>query len=582
MVRHLVPRLPALPVCLAVVQLLSPCSAQFAVVGPPAPIQAMVGEDAELPCHLFPNMSAETMELMWVRSSPRQVVHTYAHGQEDTPAAEFQGRTSILKEDITAGKAALRIRDIRASDSGNYLCYFRDGDFSENALVQLKVAALGSDPHFEMKGYEAGGIRVECTSAGWYPQPQIQWRDTRGHSLSAEVATEAADPQGLYAASASVILGGSSGEGVSCVIRNPLLGQERSSATVSIAGPFFRNAQPWMVALGLTLPALLGLLAGAGYFLRRQQKKIQALSQEKERERAEKAAAQAEKEAMRAELQREQSHKERLQYELRWTKTWYRPREERSQVYAELKMALFQPADVFLDPDTAYPDLQVSEDKRSLKPSFTQQNLSENPERFCGNHCVLGCVRFTSGRHFWEVDVGGRKDWRVGVCRESVMRKKVVKMAPKNGFWTVGLNPGNEHVALTDPQTPLTCVSPPERVGVFLDCELGEVSFYNALDGSHIFSFPHTHFSGPLRPVFWVWTTDPTPLTICPAQEAVGRSFVSVPKPDPSLETPVSPGSAAGNGDPQAEETSLLIAAQPGAEGLLNSKPLSKKTLKSH
>ncbi|XP_035871761.1 LOW QUALITY PROTEIN: butyrophilin subfamily 3 member A1-like [Phyllostomus discolor] len=572
MVRLLVLCLLALLVCLAVVQLLSPCSAQFAVVGPPEPILAMVGEDTELPCHLSPEMSAETMELMWVRSSPRQVVHTYSDGQEDTPAAEFRGRTWISREDITAGKAALRIRDIRASDRGTYLCYFQDGDFSENAQVQLKVAALGSDPHVEMKGYEAGGIRVECTSAGWYPQPQIQWRDARGHSLSAEGATEAADPQGLYAASASVILEDSSGEGVSCVFRNPLLGQERSSATVSIAGPFFRNAQPWVMALGVTLPALLGLLAGAGYFLWRQQKKIQALSQEKERERAQKEAAQAEKEAAQAE-------KEKLRDELRWTKIPYLPREERSQVYAEWKTALFQPADVFLDPDTAHPALLVSEDKRSLQWTDTWQNLPENPKRFNRAYCVLGCESFMSGRHFWEVEVGDRAQWRIGVCREDLRRKGKVKMAPENGFWTVGLWPGKGYRALTDPQTTVTNVSPPERVGVFLDCELGVVSFYNALDGSHIFTFPHTHFSGPLRPVFRIFKKEPTPLTICPVQEAVGGIPVPDPGPDPFLETPVSPGTAGGNGDPQAEETSLLLAAPPGAEGLLDSKPLSRKTL---
>ncbi|XP_045672849.1 butyrophilin subfamily 3 member A3-like [Phyllostomus hastatus] len=585
MVRCLVPRLPALPVCLAVVQLLSPCSAQFAVVGPPEPILAMVGEDAELPCHLSPEMSAETMELTWERSSPRQGVHTYAHGQEDTPAAEYRGRTSILREDITVGKAALWILDLRASDSGNYLCYFQDGDIYEKAQVELKVAALVSDPHVEMKGYEAGGIRLECTSAGWYPQPQIQWRDARGHSLSAEGDTEAADPQGLYAASASVILEGGSGEGVSCVIRNPLLGQERS-ASLSIPGPFFRNAQPWVVALGVTLPALLGLLAGAGYFLWRQQKKNQALSQEKERERAEKEAAQAEKEAAQAEKeaaqvkeQQERGAKEKLQDELRWTNIQYLPREERSQAYAEWKMALFQPADVFLDPDTAHPTLLVSADKRSLQWADTWQNLPESPERFQGNECVLGCESFTSGRHFWELDIRDRNNWNVGVCRENVRKNKNVKMAPRYGFWTVELNPEKGYWALTEPRTPLTNASPPGRVGVFLDYELGEVSFYNALDGSHIFTFPHTRFSGPLRPVFWIMMFEPTPLTICPAQKLVGMSPVSNPGPDPSLETPVSPGSAGGNGDPQAEETSLLLAAQPGAEGLLNSKRLSKKTL---
>ncbi|XP_045672856.1 butyrophilin subfamily 3 member A1-like isoform X2 [Phyllostomus hastatus] len=464
MVRHLVPRLPALPVCLAVVQLLSPCSAQFAVVGPPEPILAMVGEDAELPCHLSPEMSAETMELTWERPSPRQVVHTYAHGQEDTPAAEYRGRTSILREDITVGKAALQILDIRASDRGTYLCYFQDGDFYAKAQVELKVS-----------------------------------------------------------------------------------------------GPFFPNAQPWVVALGVTLPALLVV---AGYFLWRQHKKIQDLSQEKERER---------------------SVNEKLQDKLRWTRIPYLPREERSQAYAELKMALFQPADVFLDPDTAHPTLRVSEDKRSLQRADTWQNLPDNPGRFCGNECVLGCESFTSGRHFWEVEVGDRAQWCVGVCREDVRRKGGDQMAPKSGFWTVGLNPGKHYLALTNPQTPLTCVSPPERVGVFLDCELGEVSFYNALDGSHIFTFPHTRFSGPLRPVFWILTFEPTPLTICPAQKPVGMTRVSDPVSDPILETVVVLGSAAGIGDSPTEASSLLQPSSLPVRAFLPAKHHSQKILnKTH
>ncbi|XP_066103566.1 butyrophilin subfamily 3 member A3-like isoform X11 [Saccopteryx bilineata] len=517
-VMSLVFHLLDLSLFLILVQWLILCSAQFTVVGPPDPILAVVGEDAELPCHLVPKMNAETMELMWVRPSLRQVVLTYAHGKEETQAAEYRGRTSILREDITEGTAALRIHNVTVSDSGNYLCYFQDGDFYENAMVELKVAALGSDLLIEMKGYEDGGIRLECTSAGWYPQPHIEWRDDRGQSLPTVAAPVTADSLGLYAATASVTVEGDSGRGISCIFRNPLLSQEKT-ARVSIAGPFFWNVRPWVVALALSLPALLGLLAAAGFFLQQQQKKNKTLSKEKERE---------------------QSAKEELQRELRQMRIQYLAL-VKSQAYAEWKTALFQPADVFLDLDTAHPILRVSEDQRRVQRAEAHQSVPDNPKRFLWGYCVLGCESFTSGRHFWEVEVGDRKYWQIGVCRENVERKVWVKIKPENGFWTMRLNDGKDFQALTDPRTKLTSVNPPKKVGVFLDYESGEVSFYNASDGSHIYTFPHISFFGPLWPVFEIWTLESTTLNICPAQREVKSSLVPDPVPDPPLETIIDP-----------------------------------------
>ncbi|XP_070252389.1 butyrophilin subfamily 3 member A3-like [Myotis yumanensis] len=509
MMRSLTFHLLYLPVCFALVQLLMPCSAQFAVVGPPEPILAMVGEVAELPCHLSPKMSAETMELMWLRSGLRQAVCTYADGKEGTEIAEYRGRTSILREDIAEGKAALRIHKVKASDSGTYQCYFQDAYYVAKAQVELQVAALGSDLHVEMKDNEDGGIRVECTSAGWYPQPHVEWRGEGGESLPAMATPGAADGEGLYAAKSSVILKGGSGKGVSCVVRNPLLSQEKT-ARVSIARPFFSCAKPWQVAVGVTLLTLFGTLVG-GVFFWRQHKKISALSHEKEREREEKQAAQGKE-------QQERNSKETLELLLRWTKEQIIAR-DRSRAYAEWKRALYQPADVILDPDTAHPNLLISEDQRSLNYTDARQSLPDNPKRFLDRYCVLGCESFTSGRHFWEVEVGDRKQWNLGVCRENVERKHYVIMTPQNGFWTIALLGGQDFHGESDPWSKLTMVNLPKRVGVFLDYEMREVSFYDAINGLHIFTFPQASFSGPLFPLFRLLSEEPTDLTICPAQE---------------------------------------------------------------
>ena len=211
---------------------------------------------------------------------------------------------------------------------------------------------------------------------------------------------------------------------------------------------------------------------------------------------------------------------------------------------------LLSAEDVILDPDTANPILSISEDQRRLKWADTQRYQPYNPKRFCMHYCVLGCKSFTSGRHFWEVEVGHGKGWYVGVCKENVEREDWVYIAPHSGFWIMGLSEGNDYCALTDPRTYLTIVNPLQRVGVFLNYESGEVSFYNAMDGSHIYTFPHTAFFKPLWPVFRIKKWDHTALTICPALTWVQSSLVTDLVSDLSLETSVALGSDDGNGDP--------------------------------
>lgn len=218
---------------------------------------------------------------------------------------------------------------------------------------------------------------------------------------------------------------------------------------------------------------------------------------------------------------------------------------------------------VTLDPDTAHPHLFLYEDSKSVRLEDSRQKLPEKQERFDSWPCVLGCEAFTSGRHYWEVEVGDRTDWAVGVCRENVMKKGFDPMTPENGFWAVELY-GNGYWALTPQRTPLPLAGCPRRVGIFLDYESGDISFYNMTDGSHIYTFPNNSFSGPLRPFFCLWSCGKKPLTICPITDGPEGVIIVANTKDLSKEIPPSP---MGEDDSASGDTdtlhSKLIPIQP-------------------
>ncbi|XP_065421086.1 butyrophilin subfamily 1 member A1-like isoform X2 [Chrysemys picta bellii] len=450
-------------------------SAQFIVAGPDHPVIASLGGEAILPCHLSPRMSAENMEVRWFRSQFSAVVHLYRDGQDQygQQIPEYRGRTELLRDHITNGSVSLRIRNIRPSDNGQYKCFFQSSVSYEDAVLELHVAGLGSAPAISVEGHQDGGIRVVCRSAGWYPQPKAQWRDLQGQilpSASEKISQEAND---LFQTEIAIVIPEESNQKVFCSVRNLLLNQERESE-ISIAELFFPRVNPWMVALGVILVLLAVLIPLSSYCFWRQHRA-----------------------------------KDKLQAELRW---------RRAQIYA---------VDVRLDPDTANRWLILSEDRKRVRHGDTRQDLPNNPERFDPCPCVLGAEGFAGGRRYWEVEVGDKNGWTLGVCRESVSRKEWLTYKPEIGCWVVWLW-GRGYKAGTSPSTPLPVSVRPSRVGIFLDYEAGEVSFYNVTDRSHLFTFTGT-FSGTLHPYFCpgliAGGTNAAPLIICPVPAQAGGNL---------------------------------------------------------
>uniref|UniRef100_A0A8C8VLF1 RING-type E3 ubiquitin transferase n=1 Tax=Pelusios castaneus TaxID=367368 RepID=A0A8C8VLF1_9SAUR len=185
--------------------------------------------------------------------------------------------------------------------------------------------------------------------------------------------------------------------------------------------------------------------------------------------------------------------------------------------------------DVTLDPDTANCWLILSEDRKRVRLGEKCQDLPDTPERFDTYPEVLGAERFTGGRRYWEVEVGDKTEWDLGVCRESVSRKGQVTLSPGDRYWALCLRNG-EYETCTSPPTLLPVRVRPSRVGIFLDYEAGEVSFYNVTDGSHLFTFTDT-FSGTLCPYFCpclnTGGTNAAPLIICPVPRGLDGGNVS-------------------------------------------------------
>ncbi|MGH0188812.1 UNVERIFIED_CONTAM: hypothetical protein FKN15_030609 [Acipenser sinensis] len=185
----------------------------------------------------------------------------------------------------------------------------------------------------------------------------------------------------------------------------------------------------------------------------------------------------------------------------------------------EKMLGIVQYTPVTLDPNTACPDLLLSEDLTSVRLSDERQQLPDNPERFDHCECVLGSEGFTSGKHCWDVELGSNTNWELGVTKESSQRKGEFTLSPGAGYWVIALRDGDQYWAWTSPWTRLTVEKKPQKIRVQLDCDGGEVAFFDSSDmRKPLYTFKH-RFTERMFP--WFWTDCYAPLGVCPVKTVI-------------------------------------------------------------
>lgn len=164
---------------------------------------------------------------------------------------------------------------------------------------------------------------------------------------------------------------------------------------------------------------------------------------------------------------------------------------------------------VKLDPDTAHPIFCITNKEthvfvKTFPSPFKYQiphiKYQINPELLQTNKIVLGKRGFLSGKYYWEVEYNNIGKWLVGVAAKSLdLKSQQLLKSLRHKIWLITLPKENKIKSEGGISR--------YRAGVYLDCEEGQLSFYDVVNGSHLRSYK-AEFKEAVYPVFWYHSDD--------------------------------------------------------------------------
>lgn len=159
--------------------------------------------------------------------------------------------------------------------------------------------------------------------------------------------------------------------------------------------------------------------------------------------------------------------------------------------------------DVVLDPATAHPLLVISGDRKQVRyamgSGWSEYQILD-PKMFTEHLAVLGHRSFSSSKFYFEVFVGEKTEWCLGVAAASIPRRGPLFRNPHSGLWVLWFLV-NKFESFGVPNVPVH-LGKVEKVGVFVDYDRGQVSFYDVQTATLIHSFTECFFTEELYPYF--------------------------------------------------------------------------------
>ncbi|XP_069044023.1 butyrophilin subfamily 1 member A1-like [Lepisosteus oculatus] len=226
----------------------------FQVRGPAVPVIVFPGEDAVLPCYLSPDISAEDLEIRWFRGDYTAPVCLFRKRKYDHTAqsSAYRDRAGLFLLELHRGNVSLTLRDVRRSDHGRYSCFVESEQMDDEAVIDLGVRALGSQPSVSLHSPGGDQAQLLCRSEGWFPQPAVIWTDRDGNEVTSQPPTVDTDSQGLLSVSSYIPVKQESNI-FSCLVRSALPEPDWGSQ-LHIARDYFPPPSPsgWMVTLLIT------------------------------------------------------------------------------------------------------------------------------------------------------------------------------------------------------------------------------------------------------------------------------------------------------------------------------------------